>query len=168
MKMSDLLNKITIKQLNREDATEEIAHALWEVVNSGFSDESPWSEQQLLSTLKVVNSIVLVATIPIDAELDTKEEIIGLIVASTTEIERDIYLIVVSEEYKQLGVGSKLFNYLIKDSEDVGIETIILEVRVSNQPAIALYQKIGFEEVGLRKGYYSSPIEDAIVMKWEP
>src|SRR5699024_3149949 len=110
----------------------------------------------------------LVATIPIDAELDIKEEIIGLIVASTTEVERDIYLIVVSEEYKQLGVGSKLFNYLIKDSEDVGIETIILEVRVSNQPAIALYQKIGFEEVGLRKGYYSSPIEDAIVMKWEP
>ena len=45
------------------------------------------------------------------------------------------------------------------------VESLYLEVRTSNVPAIGLYKKLGFEKVGLRKAYYSSPIEDAIVMQ---
>lgn len=53
---------------------------------------------------------------------------------------------------------------MIKRTGEMGINTIFLEVRESNQPAIVLYEKMGFEHMGVRKGYYSDPTEDAITM----
>ena len=48
-----------------------------------------------------------------------------------------------------------------------GVRKIFLEVRISNTAAIRLYETCGFEQVGERKKYYSDPVEDALVMKWE-
>jgi len=45
-----------------------------------------------------------------------------------------------------------------------GVSYIFLEVRPSNKTAVALYKKLGFQKLGLRKNYYHNPIEDAIIM----
>jgi len=68
------------------------------------------------------------------------------------------------------GLGRRFVEYLISTARDSGVRQFFLEVRPSNLPAIALYQRAGFVEIARRKGYYPSPDgrEDAIVMRLEP
>lgn len=153
------MNKQTeIRKLTKKDATEELAGNLWAVATSGFGEDSPWTEDQLFKLLKAGNSIMLAAI--------QEEEIVGLIVASTTTVESDIYMVVVDEDYKRQGIGQQLFQELIAYCTEEGLETIFLEVRESNLPAFNLYKSLGFEEIGRRRAYYSKPIEDALMMKY--
>ena len=64
------------------------------------------------------------------------------------------------------GLGEKLLKKMILAAEVMGSKKIILEVRVSNNVAYSLYEKLGFEEIGIRKNYYRLPKgrEDAFVM----
>lgn len=66
-------------------------------------------------------------------------------------------------EYQNRGIGSALLSYAEKDAADQGCETFSLEVRVSNAPARHLYEKHGFIQVNIRKGYYENG-EDAYLM----
>ena len=61
----------------------------------------------------------------------------------------------VAEKYKQKNIGTKLFDYLIDYTQNKNIETI-LETRASNVPALALYERVGFEKVGERKASQQS------------
>ena len=151
--------QIEIRKLTTEDATTELAANLWEVATSGFGEDSPWTEDQLFKLLEARNSIMLAAI--------QEEEIVGLLVASTTTVESDIYMVVVGEDYKRQGIGQQLFSYLIDYCTKEGLETIFLEVRESNLPAFNLYKSLGFEEIGRRRAYYSRPIEDALMMKFD-
>ena len=56
---------------------------------------------------------------------------------------------------------------MIKDCEKSGVQNIFLEVRQSNAPAIGMYGRFGFQEISRRKRYYTSPVEDGIVMQKE-
>lgn len=69
----------------------------------------------------------------------------------------------VDPEYQNRGIGSALLSYAEKDAADQGCETFSLEVRVSNAPAMHLYEKHGFIQVNIRKGYYENG-EDAYLM----
>ena len=71
--------------------------------------------------------------------------------------------IIVLEEFRGRGIGSKLMSYLIHVAEDNKVVNITLEVRISNIIAINLYKKFGLKEVALRKYYYGD--EDAILME---
>lgn len=62
------------------------------------------------------------------------------------------------------GLGKKLMFALLKDAKDRGLKRAVLEVRVSNAPAIGLYAHYGFTPVGLRHGYYPDNGEDALIM----
>ena len=75
----------------------------------------------------------------------------------------DITNIAVDPEYRREGLGGKMLELLANVSRDRGMESITLEVRASNIPAISLYEKYGFERSGLRKRYYKDN-EDAILM----
>lgn len=70
--------------------------------------------------------------------------------------------IAVSEKHRRKGIASALLEKLISDTEKLSF--ITLEVRVSNVPAISLYERFGFENVGTRKNYYTNPSEDALLM----
>lgn len=148
-----------IRKLTKADATEELAANLWQVATSGFGEDSPWTEEQLFKLLEAGNSIMLAGM--------QEEEIVGLLVASTTTVESDIYMVVVGEDFKRQGIGQQLFSYLIDYCTKEGLETIFLEVRESNLPAYNLYKSLGFEEIGRRRAYYSKPIEDALMMKFD-
>lgn len=156
-------NPIKIKKVNKKENREQMAKRLFETADAGFKNGSPWEDKHFYHTLEAVNSIIFTASI----DEDEDEKIVGLLIASIAMTEVDIYMIVVDEAYKQKRIAYQLFEHLIAECRKREVERIFLEVRVSNRPAIGLYERLGFDKVGTRKAYYSSPIEDAIVMQLE-
>ncbi len=71
--------------------------------------------------------------------------------------------IVVKKDKRNLGIGSKLLEEIIKKAIEINSKTITLEVNENNLPAIKLYEKYGFKQIGLRKKYYNN-IDNAIIM----
>lgn len=78
--------------------------------------------------------------------------------------EGHITNIAIDKEFRRMNIGKQLMQELILIAKSRNMTGITLEVRVSNFAAIALYQKLGFREEGIRKGYYSDTKEDAIIM----
>ena len=79
----------------------------------------------------------------------------------------DIANIAVRPMLRRSGIGEKLLRRLMDDGYRAGVERFSLEVRASNAPAIALYEKLGYRQEGLRRGYYENPREDALIL-WTP
>lgn len=77
----------------------------------------------------------------------------------------DLYNIAVKEEYRRKGIARKLLSECLRQCQGMGVNGIFLEVRESNIPALNFYDKMGFIKIGKRKGYYSNPSEDAVIMK---
>ena len=78
--------------------------------------------------------------------------------------EAEIPNVCVSEEARRKGIGQALMENLIETATALGIVTLHLEVRQSNEAAKNLYRRMGFEEIGIRKNFYDLPKEDAILM----
>jgi ribosomal-protein-alanine N-acetyltransferase len=78
--------------------------------------------------------------------------------------EAQIYNIAVAPEFRREGIGEALLRHMIEKAEDDGCTLVTLEVRGGNEAAMALYHKLGFREVGRRKGYYAKGGEDAVLM----
>lgn len=72
--------------------------------------------------------------------------------------------VAVLPEFRCMGVGSALVNGMCDCARDMGLSFLTLEVRLSNEDAVRLYEKHGFKPVGNRKGFYASPREDALLM----
>lgn len=115
---------------------------------------SPRSEKALLSELTDKKHLAYVALI--DGKLA------GYIGADNICGEVNITNVAVFPECREMGAASALLDRLIEDC--AGVEFFTLEVRKSNEKAISLYKKYGFEAVGERKGFYTKPLEDAIIM----
>ena len=79
----------------------------------------------------------------------------------------EITNVTVREEYRRRGIARRLLLSLMGQAGELGCERFTLEVRRSNEPAIALYHSLGFRDEGVRKGYYESPREDALIL-WTP
>ena len=114
----------------------------------------PWSETALTDELKNENSHFLVAVC---------DEVTGYI--GVQEICGEAYItnVAVFEKYRKLGVGRALIEAAIDGAKNRNCEFITLEVRESNLPAIALYESEGFEKAGIRKNFYSAPIENGVI-----
>ncbi len=94
--------------------------------------------------------------------------LLGYLVAMTGVEETHLLNITTVPSRRRCGHGRQMMQALIEWSRQQGAATLWLEVRVSNTPALALYEAMGFERVGLRKGYYpdaGARREDAVVMK---
>jgi len=68
------------------------------------------------------------------------------------------------EDVRRLGIGEQVLRQVIEQVKFKGARWITLEVRPSNAAALKLYKKLGFKMMGIRKGYYSNPPEDAFVL----
>mgnify|MGYP006227808875 CR=1 FL=1 len=102
------------------------------------------------------------------AELDKR--VIGYGVMSVVIDESHILNLCVHPDWQGQGLGRKLIQRMLKLARQHGAETAFLEVRKSNQAALALYNGLGFVEVGRRRDYYpaaESGREDAVVMSLE-
>ena len=78
--------------------------------------------------------------------------------------EGQITNIAVHPDHRRKGYGAAITRALLRHAKDAKLESVSLEVRVSNTAAIELYKKAGFAEAGRRKGFYAKPTEDALVM----
>jgi ribosomal-protein-alanine N-acetyltransferase len=95
------------------------------------------------------------------------DQIIGYAVMSMGAGEAHILNLCVREEGRRAGVGRALIRYLLEQAEDAGMVEAFLEVRPSNAIALILYQSLGFEQIGTRRGYYQAVggREDAAVLR---
>ena len=78
--------------------------------------------------------------------------------------EGEITNVAVKKELRGQGIAGKLLEKLCSYGKKRGLERYILEVRAGNEPAIHLYERSGFTRVGIRKGFYEQPVEDAVIM----
>ena len=81
--------------------------------------------------------------------------------------EAEIAAVCVDPAYRRLGGGTKLLQTLLRQARLSGAQNVYLEVRASNRAAQELYRCAGFECIGVRKRYYTNPLEDAVLMRCE-
>lgn len=91
----------------------------------------------------------------------------GYVGAQTAGGESDIMNVAVAPEYRRQGIARRLMSEMERALQKREPEAISLEVRVSNHPAIALYESLGYRQVGLRPRYYYRPTEDALIYRKE-
>ena len=124
-----------------------------------FAD--PWSEKSVASELDNQWALWLVA--------EEDDVVTGYIGSQTSIDETDVMNVAVHPDYRRRGIAEMLINALVTELKNRGSHALMLEVRASNAPAIALYEKLGFRQVGCRKNYYRNPKEDALILRkeWE-
>ena len=119
----------------------------------------PWSRQSFWEEASHTDAYYLLAE---DAGKD------GLIVAYAgcwvLANEGHITNVAVDPAYQGMGLGRRLMNELILRVKELGVDSMTLEVRPSNQVAINLYTSLGFRSVGQRPKYYTNPVEAAEIM----
>ena len=115
-----------------------------------------WSESSIRGELSNELSLWLVA-------LDG-DTVAGYVGSQTVQDEADMLNLAVLPEYRGRGIAKRLCRALMGN---LNAHSLTLEVRVSNEPAIRLYDKLGFKQVGLRKNYYLKPREDALILRKE-
>ena len=81
--------------------------------------------------------------------------------------EADIMNVAVSPAFRRRGIAAELLERLKNDLKAEGVYSLTLEVRASNDAAIALYALLGYVQVGRRPGYYHNPKEDALILRKE-
>lgn len=121
----------------------------------------PWSEDSIASELDNPLSLWLVA--------EQDGAVCGYVGSQTVLDETDMMNIAVRPDCRRHGIAAALIDELIVRLKERGSHILRLEVRVSNAPAIALYDSLGFTQLGLRKNYYRNPKENALILgkEWE-
>ena len=122
-----------------------------------FSD--PWSEDSVAGELKNLYSFWLVA--------EDDGLVAGYIGCQMSFPEVDVMNVAVHPDFRRRGIAAILVEALTDHLRHMDCTSLSLEVRASNDPAIALYEKLGFEIVGRRPNYYRHPKEDALIMRKE-
>lgn len=122
-----------------------------------FAD--PWSEMSIESELRSIWSYWLVAV--------EGDQVVGYIGSQSSIDESDVMNVAVHPDWRRRGIAEKMIDSLIAALKNRGTHSLTLEVRASNAPAIALYHKMGFVQVGCRKNYYRNPKEDALILRKE-
>lgn len=122
----------------------------------GDSFSTPWSENAFLRAMEDEHTLYLVA--------EQEDTILGMCGVRNILGEGEITNVAVDAGARGRGIGRRLMEELLKKGEDLGIQCFTLEVRGSNQPAVQLYQSIGFVVEGVRKNFYEQPVEDGLIM----
>ena len=122
-----------------------------------FSD--PWSEKSVAYELTNPLSLWLVAV--------EGERVAGYVGSQSVMGESDMMNVAVHPDFRRQGVAELLVKELVAALAEKGNYCLTLEVRSSNAPAISLYEKLDFQQVGLRKNYYRNPKEDALILRKE-
>lgn len=124
---------------------------------SAFS--MPWKKKDFQDMIVNEDAMYLVA------EEEETGRIAGCCGVRNIVGEGDISNVVVREDMRNRGVGKEMLSALLREAEKrYGISEFTLEVRVSNEPAIALYESLGFKNEGIRRKFYEKPVEDAMIM----
>ena len=121
----------------------------------------PWSEKSVASELNNPLSCWLVA---VDGDA-----VAGYIGSQSVMGEADMMNVAVRPDHRRQGIAKMLVEGLVEELIKREVYSLTLEVRASNEPAILLYEQLGFHQVGRRPNYYRGPREDALILRkeWE-
>lgn len=144
--------------LEIRDAGLDDLEAVVAIERASFGD--PWSEASFRSLLRAETTRFRVAT--------RSGQVVGYAIASRVGDEAELANLAVDPAARRAGLGALLLDDLLASTDAPPGATVYLEVRASNEAAQALYRSRGFEAVGRRKGYYSRPAEDAVIMRRDP
>ncbi len=140
---------LTIRDASREDLAR-----LEEMEAQCFS--LPWTKAQLESQLPDEQHVFLTA--------EEDGRVLGYVGMMTVLDEGYISNVATAPEARRRGIGRALIAELMLRAQACKLSFVTLEVREHNEPAIRLYEGFGFQPVGLRKNYYDSPRENALLM----
>ena len=142
----------TIVPMNRPDQID----AVLAIEERAFTN--PWTREMYLAELdnKAV-SFCFLAT-------DPNGQAVGFCSFWRVVDELHINNLAVLPEFRRAGVASALLTFVLAEGARLGAQRATLEVRRSNQPARQLYERFGFTVAGVRYGYYTKPVEDALVL----
>jgi ribosomal-protein-alanine N-acetyltransferase len=147
---SETSQQVEVRQLAYSDLPAVIA-----IERRSFP--TPWSLAMFVLELSKPSGICLAATVG--------DELLGYVVCSRYDQVWHLMNIAVAPERRRSGVAGRLLRRLVADAR--GELPFTLEVRVSNQGAIAMYERFGFRSAGVRPRYYHDNGEDALIM-WLP
>ncbi|MEH6939274.1 ribosomal protein S18-alanine N-acetyltransferase [Bacillus sp. JJ664] len=145
-----MISSVAFRQMREEDLNQ-----IMEIEKKSFA--TPWTYDAFYNELHTNQFAHYVV-----AEVD--QEIIGYCGLWVIIDEGHITNIAILPEYRGNGLGEKLLIAVMDTARELGAETLTLEVRVSNDVAKGLYRKLGFQDGGIRKSYYTDNYEDALVM----
>ena len=143
-----------VKTLRFEKLQERHIPAILEI--EPLANTCPWSEQSFKNELTNTQTDFLVAI--------GDGQVIGYAGGWDVVDEFHVTTVAVHPDLRRQGVGLRLVVRLLEAAQERGMECSTLEVRASNEPAILLYEKLGFVRAGLRKRYYPDNKEDATIM----
>jgi ribosomal-protein-alanine N-acetyltransferase len=152
------------KSLRFEPLAEHFIPAILEI--EAVSNTAPWSERSFQAELTNPQSVFRVAI--------EQGKVCGYAGLWTLVDEAHITTVAVAPDRRGQGIGRALTIEVLQEAKRLGMLCATLEVRRSNEPAIRLYEKLGFEHAAVRKGYYPDNREDALVMwlyhleNWSP
>ncbi len=130
------------------------------LINERSAYSHPWSETVLRECLGGISECWVVTI---------NQTIIGHGIISHVLDEGHLLNLCIGKSWQGQGLSHQLLNFLMSRLRELGVQKLFLEVRVSNEVAVSLYKKHGFNQIGLRKAYYpaGNTREDAIVMARE-
>jgi len=136
------------------------------------SHADPWSRESMASFLGDPQVVFLVVELAVEAgsgdepgeEAKAPGSPLGFGILRWAADQGEVVNLAVAPAARGRGAGSILLESLLESAQGLGLASIFLEVRESNVVAIALYHSRGFRDVGVRRQYYSHPVEDARVL----
>ncbi|MDI6727466.1 MAG: ribosomal protein S18-alanine N-acetyltransferase [Thermodesulfovibrionales bacterium] len=146
------MNTVYIREMYPDDIPEIVS-----IEKLSFS--TPWSETSFRSEIYSRYSVTRVA--------ELNGVIVGYICVKHVADECHLLDLAVHPDYRRRGIARALLDNVIQELRIEGCRFFYLEVRSSNYAARKLYEKFGFNMVGIRKGYYVNPAEDAVIMMME-
>ena len=126
-----------------------------EVEHTSFT--TPWSREAFYNEIHKNKFAVYIV-------LEEDNKIIGYCGTWVVVDEAHVTNVAILPGYRGKKLGEALMNKLMSVSREMGARTMTLEVRVTNHVAQSLYRKLGFQNGGIRKNYYSDNQEDALIM----
>ena len=157
------LRRACIRAVEKKASSEALSALVYELMLAYFRALNQTEESAPLAAAKAFmelaedkNSIFLVA--------EKAGEIIGGCGLTHILDEGDIHNVMVAPAYRGQGIATRMLEKLLGEGRNQGICEFTLEVRVSNAPAIRVYEKLGFVSEGIRPKFYEQPVEDALIM----
>ncbi len=139
-----------VRRMRAEDVDAVVA-----IETESFS--SPWHRETFLELIDRPTAELLVME-------DAVEGVIGYAVLWCILDQGELANVAIASRMRGRGLGRTLLGRVLDIGRERGVETVFLEVRESNAPALGLYRRFGFAEVGHRRGYYDHPKEDARIL----
>ena len=153
--MSATANKVDFRRLELRDLT-----AIETIERASYP--TPWSRSMFAGELAKPSSISIGAFEP------NTRKLLGFLIISRYVDAWHVMNLAVAPEHRRRGIATSLLEQLFEITAGEGRRGYTLEVRVSNEVAIRLYEQVGFRARGIRRGYYTDNREDALIMWRDP